>query len=210
MKTLRKIDNFIIKIEKFFLSSSMILAALILFGNVIARRVFQSSWSWSEEVGQLMVVIMTFMGIGYGARIGEHINMSAFTDLAPHKGKKVLSLVISFITMVTMFIFAYLSLKYTLRVVASGRVSPALETPRYITTLFMPIGFTLGGIQYLINFLLNIKHKDKVYFNNISPVSDLYENQVIENQLGDNEEDDVDITLEKADDKVIVDKDNRR
>ncbi len=81
--------------------------------------------------------------------------MSALLDLAPRKGK-IMAILIAFISMLTMFIFAYLSYKYTLTVVARGRVTPALEMPRYITTMFLPIGFTLGGIQYLINFILNL------------------------------------------------------
>ena len=150
---------------------------IVLVGNVIARRVFQNSWSWAEEVGQLLVVISTFMGIGYAAREGSHINMSAFLDLAPKKGKKVLAILISTITMITMFVFAYLSFKYTLTVVESGRVTPALEMPRYISTMFLPIGFTLGGIQYLINLIVNLKSLQEVYLNNLSPVD---ESQVVE------------------------------
>lgn len=210
MVFLKNLDAILKKIEKFFLSSSMIIATIILFGNVIARRVFQNSWSWSEEVGQLMVVIMTFMGLGYAARSGEHINMSAFTDLAKRPTKKLLAYLISVITMLTMFLFAYLSFKYTLRVFASGRVSPALELPRYFITMFLPLGFTLAGIQYLINFILNVKYKDRVYFNNITPQEELIENEVIEQELGQNEEENVDITEENADEKVILDKDIRR
>ncbi len=88
MNLVRKIDKAVCKIEEFILSSSIILMAAILIGNVIARRVFKSSWTFAEEVGQLLVVISTFIGLGYGVRKGQHINMSALLDLAPRKGKK--------------------------------------------------------------------------------------------------------------------------
>lgn len=172
MNLVRKIDKAVCKIEEFILSSSIILMAAILIGNVIARRVFKSSWTFAEEVGQLLVVISTFIGLGYGVRKGQHINMSALLDLAPRKGKKIMAIFIAFISMLTMFIFAYLSYKYTLTVVARGRVTPALEMPRYITTMFLPIGFTLGGIQYLINFILNLTSKDEIYLNNETPMVD--------------------------------------
>lgn len=172
MDLIKKIDRVVEKIEEFILSGSIILMAVILIGNVIARRVFQNSWTFAEEVGQLLVVIVTFMGVGYGVRKGQHVNMSAIIDLAPRKGKKAMAIFIAAISMVTMFFFAYLSYKYTLTVVARGRVSPALEMPRYFTTMFLPIGFTLGGIQYLINLLLNFKYKDEIYFNNEAPMVD--------------------------------------
>lgn len=172
MSILKKIDNTICKIEEFTISTSIILMALILVGNVIARRVFQNSWTWAEEAGQLLVVIVTFMGVGYGVRKGQHVNMTAILDLAPKKGKKIMAIFIALISMLTMFTFAYLSYKYTLTVVARGRVTPALEMPRYLTTMFLPIGFSLGGLQYLINLILNITNKDEVYLNNETPMGE--------------------------------------
>lgn len=172
MDLIRKIDNVVCKIEEFILSSSIILMATILIGNVIARRVFRNSWTFAEEVGQLLVVICTFIGLGYGVRKGQHINMSAILDLASKKWKKAMAIFIAFISMVTMFVFAYLSYKYTLTVVARGRVTPALQMPRYFTTMFLPVGFVLGGIQYLINLILNLTVKDEIYLNNESPMAD--------------------------------------
>ncbi|MDR7869700.1 MAG: TRAP transporter small permease [Tissierellaceae bacterium] len=178
LKTIKTIDNIIMKIEKFFLSYSIILTTIVLVGNVIARRVFMNSWSWAEEVGQFLVVVTTFMGVGYAAREGSHINMSALIDLSANKVKKVIAVLSAIITMITMFIFAYYSFKYFTTVVASGRVTPALELPVYIITMFMPIGFTLGGIQYLINLVLNLKYKDDIYFNNISPLAE-YDEEIV-------------------------------
>ncbi|MGO1469353.1 MAG: TRAP transporter small permease [Tissierella sp.] len=172
MDLIKKIDRVVEKVEAFILSSSIILMATILIGNVIARRVFNNSWTFAEEVGQLLVVIVTFMGLGYGVRKGQHVNMSAIIDIAPRKGKKIMAIFIAFISMVTMFFFAYLSYKYTLTVIARGRVTPALEMPRYFTTMFLPIGFTLGGIQYLINLVLNLTNKDDIYFSNEAPMVD--------------------------------------
>ena len=123
------------------------------------------------------------MGVGYGVRKGQHVNMSAVIDLVPRKGKKAMAIFIAAISMVTMFFFAILSYKYTLTVVARGRVTAALEMPRYFTTMFLPIGFTLGGIQYLINLLLNFKHKDEIYFNNETAMVDYEDIPVIQTKI---------------------------
>ncbi|HLR34144.1 MAG TPA: TRAP transporter small permease subunit, partial [Tissierellales bacterium] len=87
MNKLKKIDRAVMRIEEFILSSGIIIMATILIGNVIARRVFKSSWTFAEELGQLLVVIVTFMGLGYGVRKGQHVSMSAILDLAPKKMK---------------------------------------------------------------------------------------------------------------------------
>ncbi len=178
METLRKIDDVIAKIEAIFLSTSIITMTVLLVGNVVARKVFNSSWTFAEEVGQLLVVVCTFMGLGYAVRTGEHVNMTAVTDNVPKRIKKMLVIFISALSMITMFYFAYLGFKYANIVFQSGRVTPALEFPRYIVTLFMPIGFFSGGIRYLINLIINFNHKDEVYTGNLAPDTELSDDTI--------------------------------
>lgn len=175
MLILKKIDSFIKKLEELIISYSVIAMAVILIANVFARRVLQNSLTFAEEAGQFMMVILTFMGTSYAVRKGSHINMSAFLDFAPAKIKKIMILIISFVTMILMFTFAYFGYQYLLTVIARGRVTPAMEMPRYYITMFLPIGFLLAGIQYLINFILNLTHRGEVYLNNEEPLSKVNE-----------------------------------
>lgn len=160
MGLLKKIDDIFTKIEEYILGYSIIIMAIILIGNVIARTVFSRSWTFAEEVGQALVLIVTFIGIGYGAKKARHICMTAFFDLMPDKIQKVLMFIISSVTSATMFFLTYLSINYIQRVYALGRVSPALRIPMYLIYIFVPIGFFLGGVQYLLIFIKNIKEKE--------------------------------------------------
>ena len=65
---MKKVDEMISKIEELFLSFSIILMAAILIGGVFARVVLNSSLTFTEEVGQILNIIVTFFGIGYCAR----------------------------------------------------------------------------------------------------------------------------------------------
>ncbi len=163
MNFLKKLDAILSKIESFFLTTSILGMTFLLVGNVIARKIFNSSWTFAEEVGQLLVVVCTFMGIGYAVRRAEHVNMSAIIDNVSDKSKKMLTIVICIISMLTMFYFSYLGFKYMNIVYQSGRITPALEIPRFIITIFMPLGFLSGGIRYLISLILNLKNKDQIY-----------------------------------------------
>lgn len=178
MGILKKINGFIKKLEEFIISYSVIIMAVILIANIFARRVLQNSLTFSEELGQFMMVILTFIGTSYAVRVGQHINMTAFFDLAPFKIKKLMILIISFGTMVLMFGFTYIGFDYLLDVIARGRVTPALGIPRYCITMFLPIGFFLAGIQYLINFVLNLTHEHEIYIGNEEPY--LIDNTVVE------------------------------
>lgn len=160
MNFIKKIDSFTRKIEEVILSYGIILMAIILIGNVISRTLFNYSWTWAEEVGQILVIAITFVGTSHAARVGRHIRMSAFFDALPQKKQKILILIMSLITSITMFYLSYLSLLYTMKIYSIGRVTPAMRLPMYKITSIVVFGFLLTGIQYLINFILNLKEEE--------------------------------------------------
>lgn len=160
MGLLKKIDEKAGKIEEFILSYGVIMMALILIGNVISRTLFNNSWKFAEEVGQMLVITITFVGTGYAARKGKHIRMSAVFDAVPKKVQKIIMIITALTTSGAMFYLAYLSYQYTMKVYKIGRVTPALRMPMFIVIAIVTLGFILTGIQYLLIFTLNIKEED--------------------------------------------------
>ncbi|WP_241657779.1 TRAP transporter small permease [Anaerobacillus alkaliphilus] len=150
----------LMKVETFILSYSIILIAVMVVGNVITRALPIKSWSFAAEVSQFAVIIATFMGISYAARKGRHIRMSAFFDLAPKKVKKVLAIIISFVTAVVLLILAHFAFQYAVWIKDMGRVTTALQVPAYFLVAFIPVGLTLGAIQFLRNMWINIKEEE--------------------------------------------------
>lgn len=148
------------KIYETIISFGILLMALVLVGNVISRTVFNTSWSFAEEVGQSLVVIVTFTGVGYCALKAKHINMSAIYDLAPRRIKKILMIINAGITGSVMFYLAFLGTQYTMRVKELGRVTPALRVPTYILCSIVTIGFLLAAIEYARTFLKNLTRKE--------------------------------------------------
>ncbi|MBN8236122.1 TRAP transporter small permease [Halobacillus kuroshimensis] len=163
MKVFKAVDKIILKIEEFILSYAVIIIALMVVGKALSRALFSYSPPFADEVSQIAIVVATFMGISYAARKGRHISMSAFYDLAPFKVRKFLSILIPFGTAAVLFVLAYYSSLYVQDVYESGRVTSALEMPAYYLYIFIPIGFLLGGIQFLRNMWINITNRDEVY-----------------------------------------------
>ncbi|MCL2601411.1 MAG: TRAP transporter small permease subunit, partial [Treponema sp.] len=52
-----------------FLMSFMV---IILFIQVIMRRVFNNSLFWSEELARYMFIWLVYLGISHGARLRKH------------------------------------------------------------------------------------------------------------------------------------------
>ena len=158
-------DKYLSKFEEIVLSFSVLLMAFILIGGVIARAVFNSSWTFTEEVGQALNTIVTFFGIGYCAKKARHISMSVVYDLVNEKYKKAMMIIITLLTAIIMFYLTYLGIYYTMSVYELGRTTAALRIPMWIVVAPVPVGFFLGGIEYLRTFFLNITHKGEIFIS---------------------------------------------
>lgn len=157
---MKSIDKIVEKIEETILGYSVLLMAFILIGSVLSRTLLNSSWTFAEEVGQTLTIIVTFLGIGYAAKKAKHITMSAVFDLMNEKGKKLFQLITSSVTSLCLFYLTYLGVKYTIKVFQLGRVTPSLRIPMYLIMASVPLGFLLGAIEYARTFIKNIKEKD--------------------------------------------------
>jgi len=162
---MQKLDEIVSKIEEYLLSFSVLGMAAILIAGVIARTVFNSSLSFTEEVGQALNMAVTFLGIGYCAKMARHISMSVVFDLVNEKIKKVLMCIITLFTGIIMIYLVYISVLYTISVFNLGRVTPALRIPMWIIYLAVPIGFLFGAIEYIRAFVKNLKNKNEVYIS---------------------------------------------
>ena len=160
MHLFQKIDDIVSMITEWILSASIILMALILIANVIARKVFANSIPAADELGVTLIIISTFIGIGYAARKGRHIRMSALFDAMPHKVQKVFVIFTSIVTCVTYVYVCYIAFQYINYTHMLGRVTSALEMPAWIRLVVVPIGFGLGAIQYFLNIIINFREHD--------------------------------------------------
>ncbi len=158
---LGRIDTLIGRIEVFILSWGIILMAANTIANVLGRYVFQQSIYFSEELNEFLMVIITFMGLGYATRKGIHIRMSAIYDALPPKVRKGLMIVIAATTSVMMAILAWYAFEYVQKVASRGRITPALQIPLYLTYVWVVIGLTLTSLQYLLTAIRNLNFAEE-------------------------------------------------
>lgn len=154
------IDVFLSKVEAVILAIGVMLMAANTCINVVARFVFQEGLFFSGEINRILIIMITFAGIGYAARHGRHIRMSALYDAFPPMGRKTLMIVIAGFTAAIMFFLCYYSVEYIYSVYQRGRILPALSMPVWIIYIWVPIGFAITGIQYALTVVKNITSKD--------------------------------------------------
>ncbi|GGX49265.1 TRAP transporter small permease [Saccharospirillum salsuginis] len=161
------IDVAISKVEAVILALGVILMAVNTCANVVARFILgrffdavQGGLFFSGEINRILIIMITFAGIGYAARHGRHIRMSAIYDALPVAGRKVLMIVIAFFTSIVMFFLCYYSVLYIVDLFSRGRILPALGFEIWWIYLWVPIGFAITGIQYFLTGIKNIRSKD--------------------------------------------------
>lgn len=172
LKPFAMLDRGLAWFEALLLSAGVLLMATNAIVNVVARFGFRRSFPGTEEINQFLIILITFAGIGYAARQGRHIRMSAFYDMLADKHRKILMIVIALVTAAAMFVLAWYSVVYVLSVYNTGRIAPATRIPIYLTLVWLPIGFTVTGIQYVLTAIANLTRPD-VYLS--TSVVDSYE-----------------------------------
>ncbi|MFT6339788.1 MAG: TRAP-type C4-dicarboxylate transport system permease small subunit [Alcanivorax sp.] len=171
------LDNGIAKVEAVILAAGVLLMAINTVANVVGRFVLGESLHFSEELNRILIVMITFAGLGYAARHGRHIRMSAIYDVFPTTVRRWMMILISFVTSAIMFFLCWYSVSYIYSVYSSGRVLPTLGFPIYLIYLWVPVGLTVTGIQYFMAGIKNIFSRD-VYLS--TTVLDGYDEQETE------------------------------
>lgn len=166
IKVLSAIDRAMRWFEIFILSCGIMLMAANTIANVFARYLFANSLYFSEELNEFLIIIITFIGLGYATREGRHIRMSALYDMLSPRLQKLLMIFIAGLTAAILFLLAWYALEYVQKTARRERVTPALQVPLYLTYIWVIIGFAVTAIQYTLTAIRNLDLSDpRVYIS---------------------------------------------
>ncbi|MDW5376086.1 TRAP transporter small permease [Halomonas sp. HP20-15] len=160
LRILSVLDRGLGVIERTIVAGSVLVMAALMSAHVVGNIIFGSGIAGTYEVTEMLIVVITFVGVGYAARHARHISMSAFYDQLSGRLRKALLILICLGTAVLMFYFAYKSTEYVITIQERGRASASLGIPLWIVYLALPVGFTLAGAQYLLTTARNFVSDD--------------------------------------------------
>ena len=148
MEVYKKIMRVVTLVEKIVLVLSLVLVLALTFGNVVARKVFNHSWGFTEEIVVSMFVLLSLLAAGVAAEHAELVNLSLVTEFIGLKGKKVLKVI------GTVFCVAYsliLTAQGIDRMSVDHTFSPILHISKTVFWSFVVI----GGISMALHFIEN-------------------------------------------------------
>jgi C4-dicarboxylate transporter DctQ subunit len=186
-RVIAKVDHGLCHLEKTVLICGILLLAINSVANAVGRYFFSNSIYFSEELNSMLMISITFFGLGYVTRQGRHIRMSAVYDILGKRAQKIMMIIICASTCAIMFLLAFYSYEYVMKTFQRGRVFPSLSVPVYLVYILIVVGFITTGLQYLFAVVRNLDFSDEnVYLSYTA--EDVYEDADIE-EVNDSVED---------------------
>lgn len=150
------------KVEEFLIYFSILGITAIMNVNVVMRYFFNSSWTPTEEICLIFIVVVTFMGSAHATRLGMHLFSSLIFDLTivPMKFKRILAITISTVCAILCLLLTILSINLVKENFISGRVTPSMGIPFFTFYLILPISFLIMTWHNIKTIFANIKNKN--------------------------------------------------
>ena len=176
------------KIEKVVSCVCVSVMAVLVFGNVIARFVFNHSLAVSDEMSTYLFVLMSFMGTAIAARRGAHLGLSIVTDRLSPDARKNVQIVMYGVSAFFCLLIVIFGIQMVASQYALKQETAAMQWPEWIYGSFVPVGACFAMIAFLQG-LLNIKKYGHPQGNPQEQYSDDMINQAISDKTMETLED---------------------
>ena len=100
------------RLEEVLIAFLLAAMTLVSFGQVVARYVFDYSFTWALELTMVCFAWLIFLGIPYGVRIGSHIGVDALVKSLGPKAARVAGTAAATLCVVYSVILLYGSWSY--------------------------------------------------------------------------------------------------
>ena len=134
-------------LEEYVLVYSLMVSVALVFVQVVMRRVFNNSLSWSEELARYLYVWQTWLGVSYAARNGTHLRITMLKDRLPAKAQQILEILVVLVWMGFGIFVIYQGMGVVNTIASFGQKSSALKIPMQFCYMSIPVGMFLMCIR---------------------------------------------------------------
>jgi TRAP-type C4-dicarboxylate transport system permease small subunit len=160
MKVLKKLAEALHKVSNvcvWISGISLFFIAAFIFVDVFARYFFNKPITGSQEIVELVIVVVLYLGLPYSTYKRSHVRVDALTSLFPPRGKLICLGIMTLLCMLVSGPIAVQLFRQALNVMARGTASNILKIPHwpfYLVSVFgnivLTFEFLCDGIRYFI------------------------------------------------------------
>ena len=142
---MRRINDLLLMFCKYAIIAMVPVMTGIIFLQVVLRYVFQSPFSWAEELARYLLIWITCLGSAYAIRDGMHISIGYLRSKFKDAAKTFVTVVVY---VMTLGFFIYCIKEGLLFSFAQWtQRSTAMQIPMTLPYMAIPLGF---GIMFLV------------------------------------------------------------
>lgn len=157
---MKKLDKFVSYLEEYFAVTSLLIASLIVFIQVILRYMFNISLVWSEEVARYVIIWFILVGSSIAVREKAHATVDAVVTFLPPFGKRLFSILANLTGIIFCVILIWSGSLTVSTVIEYGNVTPAVGIPMAIPYLALPVGGALMLFRFIQLLIKDFKNFD--------------------------------------------------
>ncbi|RXJ87150.1 TRAP transporter small permease [Arcobacter sp. CECT 8985] len=164
MSILRNISKTIGHINQKIAVVGITAGVAVAFINVVARYLFDASFTWASELSVTLFLWSVFFAAAYCFKKDAHIAVTIVLDAMPTRVAKVMLVLSHLITLVFLVAVSYFGYKYLLLVIdLDERSIDMWGMPMWIVYSVVPISFAFGAYRVAerIHGILSTSH-DKI------------------------------------------------
>lgn len=131
------------RLEEWLIAFFLAAMTVVTFAQVVARYVFNYSFSWAFELTTYLFGGMIFLGISYGIRAGAHIGVDALVRVLPRRISHATTIVATLLCIVYGGILLVGGWIYVEKMRMIGILAQDLPIQQWIPRTVLPLGFAL-------------------------------------------------------------------
>lgn len=154
MNFLRKLNYRLYKFQQFFVVVLFMLLLAIAFLQVVLRLFFRSGIESADSIIRYLVLWVGFLGASLATYKNRHINIDVASQFFKKLNKKLVSLIVYFISLSMSFLFLAASIIFIINELNSS--SKIIFIPVWVLELVLPFSFLFIMLSFLQKFVESV------------------------------------------------------
>ena len=145
---MKKVLDALVKVEAVLAAAILVILIACTFFGVLARYLFNSPFTWEEEVQVACMVWITFLAAPVAFHTKSHVAIEILVDAFPQKVQRVIEVLIMILMYAILIYFFFRSLEFISVLARTGRKTPILMAPYSMIYGVAPVSIILMLISY--------------------------------------------------------------
>ncbi len=157
MKFLSRLNDWVAKVETFFLCLSLMAMLSLAFLQVVMRNGFNSGIPWADSIVRLLVIWVGFLGACVATKLDQHLTLEVLTKYMPERLKYISAALVRVFAIGVCYFLFMASLKFIANERSAGEQFLHLM-PSWYTIIIIPVAFLLIPFHLLFNIARDLKY----------------------------------------------------